>query len=331
LFALQDGSTKLEKRKDKLCEIFFRDTFRRRASTGYLGRSRKPLEMSGEVEDTENAEEQAPIQVFAVESSTGLVYPIYSNDSGCLIAKHSIMEEWFKFADEAASANMAEHFASIRIQSSVRHKICRIDYSRTRRAQITLSRTYRGHRGRLEYVETQDMDFARLRREFWDNTAMVIQKIYRGYFSRKNIHNFYLRKSYLETIAGKGEGVRRELSHHFIAMQTEAQNRQAEARIDEFEKVVGNLHHMLSTASCRGVYNSPYHQPTQATMFGLPVEEHLRNVARGTLRMTLGRVRAETMSSQASGTPGYAAGTARDDADGFYAFATKPAKISRAH
>ena len=159
---------------------------------------------------------------------------------------------------------------------------------------------------------------------------MMIQKIFRGYFSRKNVHNFYLRKSYLETIASKGEGVRRELDHHFTVMQTEAQNRQAEARIDEFEKVVGNLHHMLSTASCRGVYNSPYHQPTQATMFGLPVEEHLRNVARGTLRMTVGRVRTEAMQSPPSVAPAYAGGTGRDDGDGLYAFATKPAKISRA-
>jgi hypothetical protein len=286
--------------------------------------------MSGEEEDMENAEEKAPSKVFAVESSTGLVYPIYSNDSGCFIAKQSIMEEWFKFADEAAAANMDEHFASIRIQSSVRQKSCRIEHSRTRRAQISLSRTYRGHRGRLEYVQTQEMDFARLRKEFWDNTAMMIQKIFRGYFSRKNVHNFYLRKSYLETIASKGEGVRRELDHHFTVMQTEAQNRQAEARIDEFEKVVGNLHHMLSTASCRGVYNSPYHQPTQATMFGLPVEEHLRNVARGTLRMTVGRVRTEAMQSPPSIAPAYAGGTGRDDGDGLYAFATKPAKISRA-
>jgi hypothetical protein len=285
--------------------------------------------MSGEEEeDTENAEENAPSKVFAVESSTGLVYPIYSNDSGCFIANQSIMDEWFKFADEAASANMAEHFASIRIQSSVRQKNCRVEHSRNRRAQISLSRTYRGHRGRLEYVATQENDFARLRREFWDNTAMMIQKIFRGYFSRKNVHNFYLRKSYLETIANKGEGVRRELDHHFTVMQKEAQNRQEEARIDEFEKVVGNLHHMLSTASCRGVYNSAYHQPTQATMFGLPVEEHLRNVAKGTLRMTVGRIRAETMSSQTSMPTGYGSG---DDGDGLYAFATKPAKISRAH
>jgi hypothetical protein len=52
-------------------------------------------------------------------------------------------------------------------------------------------------------------------------------------------------------------------------------------------QVVSSLHHMLSTGTCAGVYNSPYDQMAPATVYGLPVEEHLRNVARGTLRQQI--------------------------------------------
>ena len=50
---------------------------------------------------------------------------------------------------------------------------------------------------------------------------------------------------------------------------------------------MSSLHHMLSTGTCAGVYNSPYDQMAPATVYGLPIEEHLRNVARGTLRQQI--------------------------------------------
>ena len=282
-------------------------------------------------EEGQETVEETPPGSFPVESSSGLVYPVYTNDSVFLLEMRGIMEEWFDFADKAASVNMAEHFAAIRIQSSVRQKMGRISHARSRRAQLSLSRTYRGHRGRLEYVDHQEMKFALLRREFWNGTATCIQKIFRGYYSRKNVHNFYLRKSYIQTIANKGEEVRQELHNHFTSMQMEAQHREAEARVDDFEKVVGSLHHLLSTASCRGLYNSPYHQATQATIFGMPIEEHLRNVARGTLRQTIGRTRTDIALSSQLPSPGVGSGgAANDGGDGFYAFATKPTKITRA-
>ena len=156
----------------------------------------------------------------------------------------------------------------------------------------------------------------------------MVQKIWRGFWSRKNVHNFYLRKAYITTISSKGEAVRHELLDHYRLLQADSQQREAEARVEELADVVGNLHHLLSTASSRGVYNSPYHQASQATMFGLPVEEHLRNVAKGTLKQTLlQRTKTGAMSSHLS--------SARDDratmpSDDFYAFATKPAQITRA-
>ena len=51
-----------------------------------------------------------------------------------------------------------------------------------------------------------------LRRQF---AAIKIQKIWRGFYSRKHIHNFYLRKAYLDSVTQTGLARRQELEEHF--------------------------------------------------------------------------------------------------------------------
>ena len=54
-----------------------------------------------------------------------------------------------------------------------------------------------------------------------------------------------------------------DLTSAFYAdMETQRVQQQ---RLEKFEKVVGSLHHMLSTGTCAGVYNSPYDQMAPAT------------------------------------------------------------------
>ena len=45
-----------------------------------------------------------------------------------------------------------------------------------------------------------------------------------------------------------------------------------------FDKHIGKLHHLLSTAAQPGIFNSPYSIATgsQPIVAGLPVEEHLK-------------------------------------------------------
>jgi len=116
---------------------------------------------------------------------------------------------------------------------------------------------------------------------------VLVQKIFRGFYSRKHVHNFYLRKAYLDSVAQTGHERRAELAQHFVQLHEMESRRMDEERLTKFEKVVSSLHHMRSTGSCAGVYNSPYDQMAPATVYGLPIEEHLRNVARGTLRQQI--------------------------------------------
>ena len=51
-------------------------------------------------EEGQETVEETPPGSFPVESSSGLVYPVYTNDSVFLLEMRGIMEEWFDFADK---------------------------------------------------------------------------------------------------------------------------------------------------------------------------------------------------------------------------------------
>lgn len=52
-------------------------------------------------------------------------------------------------------------------------------------------------------------------------------------------------------------------------------------------RLATRLHHLRSTATCQGIYNSPYHVGYHPTAFGVPVEEHLRSAVRPVIKKEL--------------------------------------------
>lgn len=53
------------------------------------------------------------------------------------------------------------------------------------------------------------------------------------------------------------------------------------------QSLATRLHHLRSTTSCAGIYNSPYHVGFHPTAFGVPVEEHLRHAIRPMIKQEL--------------------------------------------
>jgi hypothetical protein len=305
--------------------------------------------MAEEDVEAEAAISALPKDVFP---DTGLFYLHHSNDSGLLTALDAAQEAstaYFESMRRAEEDRASEYSATLMLQNSVRRVLQRSKFAFWRRHAMTLERVYRGHLGRNFYEDTQQERDARTRRAFWNSNAALVQKIFRGFYSRKHVHNFYLRKAYLDSVAQTGQQRRAELDDHYEQLyEIEMQRLQSE-RLAKFEKVVGSLHHMLSTGSCAGVYNSPYDQMAPATVYGLPIEEHLRNVAKGTLRSTILR-----MSSAQQGPETWVRGpTGKESEYGdtyaygpeggggteysgqgsggqqLYAYSTKPIKITR--
>ena len=71
------------------------------------------------------------------------------------------------------------------------------------------------------------------------------------------------------------------------AQVTEKTGEQERSGRDTVNRLATRLHHLRSTASCAGIYNSPYHVGYHPTAFGVPVEEHLRNAVRPAIKREL--------------------------------------------
>jgi len=297
-----------------------------------------------DTEDVDGSEGAArPAEVL---SDTGLFYLHYGNDSGLQTALDATAGIAVAFCDamqRAEADRHAEYDATLTLQSSVRRVQQRAKLADWRARAISLERVYRGHLGRNYYEDMQQQRDARTRRAFWNSSAALVQKIWRGFYSRKNIHNFYLRKAYLDSVAQTGQERRAELEEHYEQLYEIEMQRVQQDRLEKFEKVVGSLHHMLSTGSCAGVYNSPYDQMAPATVYGLPIEEHLKNVSKGTLRTTIMTVQGNAQGSETwvRGPTGkesengesyaYGPDAANSQYGGgqLYAYSTKPIKITR--
>jgi hypothetical protein len=85
-----------------------------------------------------------------------------------------------------------------------------------------------------------------------------MQKIWRGYYTRKYIFNYYSRKRYLDGLVIKNEIVRQELQQFREEQEEiELQNKEL-AEHDKLEMWAKKNHHLLSTQVLPGVYNSPF-------------------------------------------------------------------------
>ncbi|KAG2427072.1 hypothetical protein HXX76_012586 [Chlamydomonas incerta] len=116
--------------------------------------------------------------------------------------------------------------------------------------------------------------------------ATVIQRWWRGFYSRKHIHNYYARKRYLKQVKERNDHIRAELNleaeRAIIVQRQEAEERARKLFADKVSK----LHHLVSTATQPGIFNSPYSVATGTlpVIMSQPVEEHLK----GAMRQQLG-------------------------------------------
>lgn len=200
--------------------------------------------------------------------------------------------------DSAESLRFQEYDASLVLQNSARRALINRVYCHERRCAIAIARSYRGFRGRTLFLTACDARDAEVKTSFYAYLATIIQKVYRGHFSRRYKSDFAQRKRFLQGIVLKGEQLRTELdAYHrqLIIRQEEAANLERE---QQFEKIAYGLHHLVSTACSPGIFQSPYYQLLGSSCFGVPIEQHLKSAGKGTLRQTLTANRSLYLSSR---------------------------------
>ncbi|RLN54108.1 hypothetical protein BBJ29_009384 [Phytophthora kernoviae] len=192
----------------------------------------------------------------------------------CWKSRGSTLDRLQQLIDDAAEHADTECKAATHIQSLFRGQRVRAAATCQTDAELMISRVYRGHLARQRCKKLRgDMETSH-RRAVLDFYAVVIQKLARGVHSRTNRLDFRKRKAYIGELATKGDQMRRMLEEKLRDQQEHEQITSQKAARDELVKVTQDLHHLVSTRTIAGIYNSPM-QPASATSFGVPVETHI--------------------------------------------------------
>ena len=97
-----------------------------------------------------------------------------------------------------------------------------------------------------------------MRYNFYHSMAVRIQRVWRGFRSRKYLHNFVARQRYFDALAVKNKIVRYELEEWRHQAEAERHKEACEAREKSLKREARSKHYLLSTHQAPGVYNSPF-------------------------------------------------------------------------
>lgn len=116
----------------------------------------------------------------------------------------SIPKELYYFrANEIEKQWARDNAAALKIQSKFRMYVRRKEFLRKKAAAIKIETHFRAYYARQQFRLRQSQDRNTRNLQYFAQQAIIIQKVFRGYFVRKYIHNFYMRKSELEALQTK--------------------------------------------------------------------------------------------------------------------------------
>lgn len=192
---------------------------------------------------------------------------------------------------QAANDNLErEVAASVRIQAFYRGAKVREGWHRILRAALLLERMLRGYLARLS-CKSKGLALRRQQNVvFFHYCASVVQRFFRGWLSRRQLHDFYARKRYLEKVEQRGEYTSEYLQQEHQQKLRDARLQEEQQMRQDFDNLAGELHHLVSTRVIAGVYNPPY-SDTLPRAFDKSIEQHLRDSCRVRLPRSLRRPR----------------------------------------
>mmetsp|Transcript_7474 Transcript_7474/g.10485 ORF Transcript_7474/g.10485 Transcript_7474/m.10485 type:complete len:382 (-) Transcript_7474:60-1205(-) len=184
--------------------------------------------------------------------------------------------KYFELAQAASDNCLKEVKAVTKIQSVYRASKVRERWHELLRCCLLIQRVARGWLARSRSEALLEESVKKADMIFFHHCASVVQKFFRGWWSRKRLHDYHGRKAYLKSIEKRGEWTV-DVLRRAHEMQQEQSRAQEEANMrSEFDKLAGELHHLVSTRSIAGVYNPPYND-TLPRAFDKPIEQHLRD------------------------------------------------------
>jgi hypothetical protein len=176
----------------------------------------------------------------------------------------SIVDDYYTLTRETEKHRFKEIFAAVKIQGLFRMYRQYKRYNTLKAAVDKLKKYFKGFRTRKMFWRAIEKNLAQQRFMFYSSCATVIQRVYRGFYSRKYIHDFWARKKYITHIERKNEKRRDKMNQYNQTLTLEEQRALEDNARMEFHKLATSLHHLTSTRAIPGVYK----QLEQVSDFG---------------------------------------------------------------
>ncbi|CAL1152828.1 unnamed protein product [Cladocopium goreaui] len=173
---------------------------------------------------------------------------------------------------QAASDNLAKEVEAVtKIQSVYRASKIRRSWHAVVGSTLLIQRAVRGWSGRRRSWILRFQRQRQFQAQFFHQAAVVMQRTFRGWWSRRHLHDFGGRKRYVQKLAKRGEWTTTYLDHEHQEKLAVAKMEEEERMRQEFCHVAGEIHHLVSTKSIPGIYNPPYNDHLPRA-FDKPIE-----------------------------------------------------------
>ncbi|KAJ3142803.1 spermatogenesis-associated protein 17 [Geranomyces variabilis] len=186
-----------------------------------------------------------------------------------------IVDQFFLMASDAELHRDAEYNAAIVIQKAWRGFVVRNRLENLNMAATAIQRYHRGYRGRQLLEELIIARNTARRMAYYFDMAVRIQRIWRGYWTRAHVFNYYERKAYIQAVKQKAwpqpvyvpemEELREHLADHLVHQEQEQRTYIASLAAQKADRLAGTRHHLLGTKDVPGIYSGAIGQRRTVT------------------------------------------------------------------
>ena len=199
-------------------------------------------------------------------------------------SKSSFMEAYGRKINEAILSLQTRSHGAIEFQRLYRGSKARAIITFKSNKANEIQRVYRGHASRLRANQLKYNKFMRRSIRLREYFILQLQRVFRGYYSRKFKANHKNRKAFIKHILTTAETVRAQMDAYVIEQKHYENMSNLNKRDEEFKLYAKNLHHLVSTKQIRGVFNPLAQYMDVPTVDDIPVEDHIRGAVKDLLK-----------------------------------------------
>ena len=204
--------------------------------------------------------------------------------------KYDMIQSYFDSLNEKEKFKYIELKAAIVFQKYARRLICRKRFLLLKTQALEVQKALRGYLARANHQKDVEEQNDNLMKQFFEYHISIIIKHWLGYKCRKNVMDYHANRKWLEVTRKKNEETLIELKEQAAKRQYELDRENEENQRRNFVNIAKNLHHLVSTATIPGVYNTPFlPAELKPQVYNADIEEHLRGIFKSSYMKNKGR------------------------------------------